>query len=254
MNTIQNKLATTTLAVGASVLSFGMLSQPAAAINLTFVKAGDIPPPNWTNLNWTVEGRAGAKGFADWEFATKEDDGLKTVEQLNWNWQNGQEVPWMLTWDGNTVSFSLGGQTIAFNQENPPAKSFNGFYLWTRATTASGKVDPETKMFLEVNQVNGIAVNPVFSSAIAPPGQGNTNITKNYFASDTSIKSLSGIANMSWLLGSPNPNQANARSLVGLKIEGFSDPSASVPEPGTVAGVLAMGMFGVTSVLRRKRS
>lgn len=253
MNVIHNKLVATTLAAGASVLGFGMLSQPAAAIDLTFVHEGDTVPEGWTNLNWTVEGRAGAKGFADWEFSTKEDDIHTTVEQLQWNWQNDQEVPWLLNWDGNTVSFTLGGQTIAFYQENPPAKSLDGFYLWTRATTKSGKVDPGTEILLNVNAVNGIAVDPVSSSAIAPPGEGNTDITKNYFASDTSITSLSGIANMSWLEGSPNPNLENARSRVGLKIEGFST-STSVPEPGTVAGIVAMGMFGVTSVLRRKKS
>jgi len=252
MNMIHNKLVATTLAAGASVLSFGMLSQPAAAIDLTFVSEGDTVPEGWTNLNWTVEGRAGAKGFADWEFSTKEDDIHTTVEQLQWNWQNDQEVPWLLNWDGNTVSFTLGGQTIAFYQDNPPAKSLNGFYLWTRATTKSGKVDPGTEILLNVNAVNGIAVAPVSSSAIAPLGEGNTTITKNYFASDTSITSLSGIANMSWLEGSPNPNLENARSRVGLKIEGFS--YASIPEPGAVAGLVAMGMFGVTSVLRRKKA
>jgi len=253
MNVIHNKLVATTLVAGASVLGFGMLSQPAAAIDLTFVHEGDTVPEGWTNLNWTVEGRAGAKGKADWEFSTKKDDIHKTVEQLQWNWQNGEEVPWLLNWDGNTVSFTLGGQTIAFYQDNPPAKSLDGFYLWTRATTKSGTVDPGTKIFLEVNEVNGIEVDPVSSLATALVGEGNKTITKNYFASDTSITSLSGIANMSWLEGSPNPNLENARSLVGLKIEGFST-STSVPEPGTVAGIVAMGMFGVSSVLRRKKA
>lgn len=252
MRVIPKTLAVTTLAAGASVLGLVLLSQPAAAIDLTFVHEGDAVPEGWTNLNWTVEGRAGAQGFADWEFATKEDDVHTTIEQLEWDWQNGQEVPWLLNWDGNTVSFTLGGQTIAFYQENPPAESLNGFYLWTRATTKSGTVDPGTKIFLEVNEVNGIAVDPVSSLATAPVGEGNTDITKNYFASDTSITSLSGIANMSWLEGAVNPNLANARSRVGLKIEGFS--YASVPEPGTVTGIVAMGMFGVSSVLRRKQS
>jgi len=252
MRVIPKTLVATTLAAGASVLGLGLLSQPAAAIDLTFVHEGDAVPPGWTNLNWTVEGRAGAKGFADWEFSTKEDDIHTTIDQLEWNWQNDQEVPWLLNWDGNTVSFTLGGETIAYYQENPPAQSLNGFYLWTRATTASGKVDPGTKIFLEVNEVNGIAVDPVSSFATAPVGEGNDDITKNYFASDTSITSLSGIANMSWLEGSPNPNLANARSRVGLKIEGFS--YASVPEPGTVAGIVGIGLFGVSSALLRKKS
>ena len=200
MNVIPKTITTTTLAAGASVLGLGVLSQPAAAIDLTFLGEG-ITPPDLTNLNWTVEGRAGSQGFADWEFATEEDgNNQTTVEQLNWDWQNGQDVLWLLTWDGNTVSFTLGGQTIAFYQDNPPAKSLDAFYLWTRATTKSGTVDPGTKIFLEVNEVNGIEVDPVSSLATAPVGEGNTNITKNYFASDTSITSLSGIANMSWLV------------------------------------------------------
>jgi hypothetical protein len=252
MRVIPKTIAVTTLAAGASVLGLGLLSQPAAAIDLTFVSEGATVPEGWTNLNWTVEGRAGAKGFADWEFATKEDGEQTTIEQLEWDWQNDQEVPWLLTWDGNTVSFTLDGQTIAYYQDNPPAQSLDGFYLWTRATTKSGTVDPGTEIFLEVNEVNGIEVDPVSSLATAPVGEGNTEITKNYFASDTSITSLSGIANMSWLEGSPNPHLANARARVGLKIEGFS--YASVPEPGTVAGIVGMGLFGVSSALRRKKA
>lgn len=252
MNRVQNKLIATTFAAGASVLGFGLLSESALAIDLKFVQQGDAVPTDWINLNWTMEGRAGAKGVADWEFATKEDDVHKTVGQLNWDWQNDQQVPWTLKWDGHTVSFILDGQTIAFYQENPPAESFNGFYLWTRATTESGKVDPGTKILLEVNSVNGIDVDPVWSSATAPDVDGYTNITKNYFASDTPITSVSGIANMSWLKGAVNPNVANARSRVGLKIEGFSFPSTPVPEPSTGVGIVAIGLLGVGLRLWRK--
>jgi len=92
MRVIPKTLVATTLAAGASVLGLGLLSQPAAAIDLTFVHEGDAVPPGWTNLNWTVEGRAGAKGFADWEFSTKEDDIHTTIDQLEWNWQNTMQV------------------------------------------------------------------------------------------------------------------------------------------------------------------
>ncbi|MEQ8384940.1 MAG: PEP-CTERM sorting domain-containing protein [Coleofasciculus sp. A1-SPW-01] len=241
MNLIRNKLITTSLAVGASVISFGVLSQPASAVNVTFVKEGGNPPDGWTNLNWTLEGRAG-KEPGDWEFATKEDDG-NPIEQLEWEWQNQEEVPWTLEWDGNTVSFNIQDQTISYYQATPPATSFDGFYLWTRTTTSDGKVAPGTKMFLEVDAVNGIDIDPVSSSAIAPEPDGQ-NITKNYFSSDTQISTLSGIATMSWSDGAPNPNLAAARSLVGLKIEGFSTSSTPVPEPLTLLGSATALGFG----------
>jgi hypothetical protein len=243
MNLIRNKLITTSLAVGASVIGFGVLSQPAFAVNVNFVKEGGNPPDGWTNLNWTLDGRAGAKGSRDWEFSTKEDDG-NPIEQLEWEWQNQEEVPWTLDWDGNTVSFTIQNQTISYYQATPPATSFNGFYLWTRSQTKEGKVAPGTEMFLQVDAINGIDIDPVSSSAVAPEPEGEQNITKNYFSSDTQISTLSGIAMMSWLDGAPNPNQEDARSRVELKIEGFSTSSTPVPEPLTLLGSATALGFG----------
>ncbi|MEQ8959970.1 MAG: PEP-CTERM sorting domain-containing protein [Coleofasciculus sp. C2-GNP5-27] len=246
MNLIRNKLITTSLAVGASVISFGVLSQPASAVNVNFVQEGGNPPDGWTNLNWTLDGRAGAKGSGDWELGIGEDNFPIPKDQFHWDWQNQQEVPWTLDWDGNTVSFTIQEQTISYYQATPPATSFNGFYLWTRSQTEieKGKVAPGTEMFLQVDAINGIDIDPVSSSAVAPETQGNQNITKNYFSSDTQISTLSGIARMSWLDGAPNPNQAQARSRVELKIEGFSTPSTPVPEPLTLLGSATALGFG----------
>lgn len=101
---------------------------------------------------------------------------------------------------------------------------------------------PGTEMFLQVDAINGIDIDPVSSSAVAPETEGDQTITKNYFSSDTQISSLSGIATMSWVDGAPNPNQAQARSRVELKIEGFS---TSVPEPLTLLGSATALGFGV---------
>jgi len=242
MNLIRNKLISTSLAVGASVISFGVLSQSASAVSVNFVKEGGNSPDGWTNLNWTLDGRAGVQGAGDWEFATKEDDGNIPIEQMQWEWQNQEAVPWTLEWDGNTVSFTIQDQTILYYQATPPATSFNGFYLWTRSQTQEGKVAPGTEMFLQVDAINGIDIDPVSSSAVAPETEGDQTITKNYFSSDTQISSLSGIATMSWVDGAPNPNQAQARSRVELKIEGFS---TSVPEPLTLLGSATALGFGV---------
>jgi hypothetical protein len=254
MNLIRNKLITTSLAVGASVISFGVLPQPASAVNVNLVQEGDLTPNGWTNLNWTLEGRAGAKGQRDWEFGIGEDQFSRPTGEFHWDWQNQQEVPWTLDWNGNRVSFTIQNQTISYSQQTPPAKSFDGFYLWTRATTANRKVDPGTKMFLQVNTVNGMGINPVSSSATAPAltADNLTDITKNYFASDTPINSLSGIATMSWSDGALNPNEEAAGSRVGLKIEGFSTSSTPVPEPLTLLGSATALGFG--ALLKRQYS
>jgi hypothetical protein len=255
---MKTTIAIATAALGTSVVGWAGLSEPVSAASLSFVSQGDATPAGWTNLNWTVEGRAGVAGAGDWEFGIKDGTASNTAAQLNWTWNNSQEVAWSLDWDGTTALFSIGNQSIALAQPNPPSDIFNGFYLWTRATTADGQVDPGTNISLQVNAVNGESVTPASSSATAPTS--GTEITKNYFSSDTFISSLSGIASMSWLDDAVNPQQERARSRVSLRIEGFdtgerpTDDSTteSVPEPTAIAGLLVLGALGAASGLKGK--
>lgn len=246
-----------TVVFSASVAGLAGLSKPVSAASLSFVSQGDATPDGWTNLNWTLEGRAGVAGAGDWEFGIKDGAATSPAAQFNWTWNNSQAVAWSLDWNGTTALFSIGNQSIALAQPNPSSDIFNGFYLWTRATTADGQVDPGTNISLQVNAVNGESVTPASSSATAPTS--GTEITKNYFSSDTFISSLSGIASMSWLDDAVNPQQERARSRVSLRIEGFDTgerptqvpPTESVPEPASLVGLLLLGALGAASGVKR---
>jgi hypothetical protein len=253
-----NKFIATTM--GTTLLGLTLISQPAKAININLVSTQDtpIPPASWgEDLGWIVEGRAGVKGKADWEvkLSKYQYDSINQQEThvnplsgdtIEWDWQNGVDVPWLLEWDGNTIKYTFGNKPTIDYTSNA-GLSLDAFYLWTRATTASDKVGDGTEMLVEVTGVkevgatNFTTVFGVESSAIAPAT--GTDITKNWFASDKPIAALQGIARMSWDLGEPNPNVAKARSRVGFKIVGFDpEASVSVPEPGVIFGLLSVGL------------
>ena len=199
-------------------------------------------PEGWENLNWVTRGRASAPG--DWEFGVTTEENINGVEdQAHWNWSNGEKVAWNLLWDdaGNELTFTIGGRTLNLDQAGPAKGPFNGFFLWTLSWTTSGRVDPGTEMFLQVETVNGTAVDAsVNSSATATETGGE--ISKFFYASDETIQTMSGFARMSWLDGSPNPQAKRARDRVAFKIEGFyTGESQDVPEPASLLGLLAIG-------------
>jgi hypothetical protein len=256
-----NKIITP--AIGAILLSLTLISQPAKATNLSLVSTQDtpIPPAGWDDLGWIVEGRAGVKGKGDWEVKLSEYqyDPIAQKENhvnplagdtIDWDWQNGVDVPWLLEWDGNKVKYTFGNKPTIDYVSNT-GLPLDAFYLWTRATTTTSPnlVGDGTEMLLKVTGVKEVGatsftiVSGVESSAVAPITNNVTNITKNWFVSDKPIAALQGIARMSWDLADPNPNQKNARSRVGFKIVGFDlEESTSVPEPGVIFGLLAVGL------------
>ncbi|MDJ0732883.1 MAG: hypothetical protein QNJ47_02160 [Nostocaceae cyanobacterium] len=249
------------VALGTTFAGLTFASQSALAINITqsisynqeITQEQRIAPDGWTDLGWKVEGRAGAAGGADWEFGVRPSNDSQPVEQLEWDWINGQEVRWNLTWDKSNqkVSFQLDNKNpIDYTLSNIDSL-FNGFYLWTRATTVQGKVDPGTNVYIEVNNVNGENVNPLFSTTTATNQEGFTSLRETYFLSDREIDTLSGILKMSWEDGAVNPQKANARSRLGLKVKGFS--VASIPEPGSIFGLLVIGALGIGSVVNRNQ-
>lgn len=235
----------------------GVMALPTAAIaaNITrvpgnFAYLTPSSPDGWENLNWATRGRASAPG--DWEFGVTTDDNINgAVQQADWNWVNGQAVPWDLLWNAaeNKLTFTIGGHVLVLDQDGTPPGIFNGFYLWTTSRTDS-RVDAGTQMYLQVNTVNGHTVEGslVNSTATAPVG-GGQEISKFFFASDVAITTITGFARMSWPEGARNPQQSGARDRVAFKIEGFytgiTEEPPSVPEPASLLGLFAVGSLGV---------
>ncbi|MDY7013794.1 MAG: PEP-CTERM sorting domain-containing protein [Cyanobacteriota bacterium] len=230
----------------------GLVAMPADVLAATitrvpgnFAYSNPNYPGGWENLNWVARGRASAPG--DWEFGVSTDDDINNpVQQSHWNWTNGEDVSWNLLWDAvaNKMTFNIGGSSLVLDGEGEANGIFNGFFLWTTARGHHKKVGTGTEMLVQVDTVNGMAVDPgvANSSAVAP--NGGQVISKFFFASDEAITSMSGIARMSWLDGAPNPQQKGARDRVGFKIEGFYTP---IPEPASILGLLGVGALAVAA-------
>lgn len=252
-----NKLMTVSLGIGAGAATFALTSASALAITLT----PTTPTPDWTNLGWAAEGRAGAAGFEDYEFAIGPDGAQdNNTGQIYSDWTSTEDLAWSLDWDKITqkASFTVAGESISYSVSDPGSTFFDGFYLLTRTQTQDGMVDPGTSMFLSVDRVNGEAIAPVFSESVAPATSGTQDLNQFFFASDTEISSLGGIARLSW--DDLDPNGAAARSRVSFKIRGFDTgnrgstlpPSESVPEPAAILGLLGISAYLMGSVRQCK--
>jgi hypothetical protein len=236
----------------------GLVAMPHEALAATITRvpgnfAYSTPnyPTDWENLNWVARGRASARG--DWEFGVSTDEDINNpVQKSQWDWTNGEDVSWNLLWDAaaNKMTFNIGGSSLVLDQEGQASKIFNGFFLWTTSRNDPNRVSAGTEMLVEVNTVNGVAVDPgVVNSSATAPETNSQVISKFFFASNEAITSMSGVARISWLDGAYNPQMSGARDRVGFKIEGFNigkfKVAQTVPEPTSVLGLLAFGTLAV---------
>jgi hypothetical protein len=264
---IKTNLIPLSLGLGIAVTSLG-LSQSASALQLNLVQ--DAPyqsaPNGWTKLGWKAEGRAGAPGTEDYEFAIGPNGAQADLTgQIYRDWTNGEEVNWSLTWNGQTVNFGIENfAPISYSLADPSPNIFNGFSLLTNVDTrpyttfglpGQQRVEPGTTMDLVVKTINGESVtdqlgNSVFSSSTGPTTPGE-NLSKKFYSSPTTITSLTGTAKMSWL--NTAPNSIKARSRVDFQIQGYKVKERSVPEPSALFGLLAIGVLGAGLGLKRKK-
>ncbi|MEB3279170.1 MAG: choice-of-anchor W domain-containing protein [Lyngbya sp.] len=246
-----NQLMVVSATLGLTVGSL-TLTQAASAVQLQPVTS---LPSDWSPLGWKVEGRAGAFGGADYEFAIGPNGAqADNTGQIYRDWENDVEVNWFLSWDGTTASFSVDNfAPISYSVFPNSETVFEAFSLLTVAKTETGFVEPGTEIEVAVNQVNGIDVEGIFSQSVAP----NNGVDLNLLAwtSDTLISSLAGTARMSW--NTLNPNQAQARSRLDFQIVGFdinSTPDTSIPEPSSVLSFLSLGVLGLGRLLTRNKA
>ncbi len=216
----------------------------ATALELSLV---DTLPPDWIDLGWKAEGRAGAPLGEDYEFAIGPDGAqADNTGQIYQDWENGVDVNWSLNWEGTTASLTVGDQTISYWASPPAGSQFEAFSLLTNVQTETDFVEPGTQLDLVVDSVNGVSVDNIFAQSIAP--QTGSDLQQLFWESDELLFNLAGTARVSWDF--LNPNQAKARSRVDFQIVGFntSEPS-TIPEPSSVLGLLTIGTLTAVSRL-----
>lgn len=79
------------------------------------------------------------------------------------------------------------------DQAGPAEGGFNGFFLWTNTRTDPKHVSPGKEMFLQINTVNGIAVDPSVSRGATAPAPTGQAISKFFYASDEAIRPCLGL-------------------------------------------------------------
>ena len=155
MPTMRFKLAT------AIVLALLVAASPAAAGILTSHIATDAEMlSKITAIAFVAEGRGGdGGGAATFELDLGEDTGNPAVTE-QYAWTSGAVEPFTLSYDSgtNTVTFSLGGETLQFQ----PIITFAEIFVRTRAVNANSSITVDN-LFL-----NGMPVND--QSTCAGPG------------------------------------------------------------------------------------
>jgi hypothetical protein len=218
-----------------------------------------------------VEGRAGAAGFRDYEFAIGPlGANQQNTGQIYQDWTNNTAVRWCLQWVPSTkrATFFLAGSASActgtppsgaisytspVNITNPPLDFFT--LTATSKNVASGLVSAGTTMNIRVDTINGTTLGSPYSQTATAGGLEFTQLSSPLF--NPGITSMSGTATMNWGSGI-NPNQASARSRVDFKIIAYDPPvrsssvgtfdtPVSTPEPSALlglVGILGLGWRG----------
>ncbi|MGA9380384.1 MAG: choice-of-anchor W domain-containing protein [Phormidium sp.] len=257
-----SKASLLAMSAALSVTGSGLgLAIPASAIQLKLVQ--DAPyapaPSGWTDLGWKVEGRAGAPFGEDYEFAIGPNGAqANNTGQIYRDWNDGEIVDWSFNWDGQTAKFTLAGEDIFYSLGNPSPYIFNGFSLLTNVDTrtynapalGTRRVEEGTQIDLIIKTLNGGDVTSIFSSSIGQAEEVQ-NLSKKFFSSPESITSLTGTVKMSWL--NIDPNAIKARSRVSFQIQGYDfEGQRSIPELTSTLSLLAFGLFGFGSLIKRR--
>ncbi|MGB3401136.1 MAG: putative Ig domain-containing protein [Microcoleaceae cyanobacterium] len=206
-------------------------SSSAAPVTLTpvtnFSEIGAIRA-NSTKL-WSVEGRGG--GISTYEFAIGPSGAQADLhEQAEHVWQNGEDVPWSLEWQGDEVVFTVAGESISYPIGDSAV--LNTLSLLTKVNTQNGdKVSPGTSMSFSVEEVNGETLSAPISLTSTGVEQGQ-DLDALFLTSDGEIANISGIARLSWLEDGVNPHSQDSHSHVTFKLSGYQQTQLSEPPTG----------------------
>lgn len=235
----------------------------------------NIPAPVPANADpiklFHVEGRAGAPGREDYEWAIgPRGANAANTGQIYRDWNDGEVVRWCLQWNPSLKrsTFFLAASSSACTGTAPlgaisytspiavsnPTLDLFEFVVYSKQATS---VNAGTTMRLIVDTANGsLLSNPYNLLATAGSSEFGAAITPFFVPA---VTSLSGTVTMDW--GAINPNAAKARSRVGFQIKGFDppvtgittsdDPLVSTPEPNLVLSFAAL--LGTGWLLRRNR-
>jgi hypothetical protein len=216
----------------------GFVSLPTAASAVSFKAMGDSYTDNvfrselesnsFTEL-FVAESRIGGTGEKELKINGDVENGAPVAEQTDFDWKNGEAVNFSLNYDGNAVSYTVGGVTL-----NSTAFSGNVNKIYLR-TVGSGGNKPQGTMSLSNLMFNGQSYSGLSST-------GTSDGRDVDYLAITDISSpftFTGTSTMSWTGNRPQ------RSELAYQIKVGTSTTEEVPEPLTILGTVAALGFGV---------
>lgn len=248
MFNLTNKINARNSILALGVAALGLLIAPNSAQAMNLVNHTDdfndqkfnalIDNGEFSEL-FVGEGRIGDRGkAATYELSINDDveKGAKPVTQSQFDWANGEEYDFTLEYDGNTVNYMLGGQTLSTNDFSGPINSI--FFR-----TSAGK---QTTTALTNLMFNGTAIDDLISS-----DTDRRDIDYLQLDDISSSFTITGKASISWDSQGTKPNTKN--SLNAFQIKVGNSPATSVPEPGTIGAIFITGMTGLGLSKKKKK-
>ncbi|MGF1481418.1 MAG: choice-of-anchor W domain-containing protein [Cyanophyceae cyanobacterium] len=220
--------------------------------------------------DWVAEGRIGNnKNNGDYEFAIVDwntNDSNQVVSQQQYQWTSGQEVPFSVKYDGNTVEFNIAGKTLTPDQNlsslpiTETGRFPNGLNsIFLRAASFSGTARSKTTqsssvVFSDLKvEVDGdeTTYNGSFASSSS---SGDSKVNTNYLLISDLEKpfDLKGNVSFSWEGEAPLGSRLAFQAKGGFYEDEEESPTP-VPEPATMS-LLSLGVIGLGMSRRRKQA
>ncbi len=238
------KISARTSLFALSFTALGLLTTPNSAQAMTLVNNTNLTDAGFNSLIdngqfselFVGEGRIGDRGgAAQKELKINGDvvDGAKVAEETNFNWESGKKYDFSLKYDGSTVNYMLGDQTLSTQKFNSSINSiFFRTSAWENTTTSLTNL-----MF------DGTAIEDVISNGI-----GSRDIDYLQLSDISSPFTITGKASMTWEGTAPR----GSRNAFQIKV-GNSPSPTSVPEPGTIGAIFITGMTGLGLSKKKKK-
>lgn len=155
------------------------------------------------------------------EFDVDQDGPNDTTSQVDFVWSNGERQPFSLTYDGSTVSYSVGEETLESNITG----SFKDLFIYARAAEEGSSTLLDNLLLQDSSMTLSI------SGISATDTNGGLSIFHIYDIG--SPFTLTGNTTLSWSESPEIPSNIAYQIQVG----NVESPQA-VPEPSTVLGLL----------------
>lgn len=208
-------------AIALFTLGLSLFPSNASGITLQYLSSADEVQTLLPNPAFVAEGQIGIIALNKHsEFDSNPPKAENTESQIDFAWSNGNKQPFSLIYDGSTVRYTVGSETL----ESEITGSFTDIFLSTRAT------EKGSSTLLDSLQLKDSSMTLFISSLVASETTGGQTIWRIYDID--SPFTLTGNATLSWM------ETPQSSSNIAYQIQvGSVDPPKNMPEPSPVPDI-----------------